>query len=81
MELNEQLDAQEDSPQGKSPEDLLIDRESAEGLQERMEALLSPMEKSILQAYLNGDNYIRIAERMGKVPNLWIMPCSGSGGS
>ena len=68
VELNEQLDAQEDSPQGKSPEDLLIDRESAEGLQERMEALLSPMEKSILQAYLNGDNYIRIAERMGKSP-------------
>ena len=56
VELTEGLDEVSDSSQGKSPEELLIDQESAESLQDRIEALLSPMEYGILQRYLNGEN-------------------------
>ena len=68
VELTEELGDVSDSPQGKSPEELLIDQESAESLQERIEALLSPMEYDILQRYLNGTNYVQIAESMEKSP-------------
>ena len=68
MELTEELGDVSDSSQGKSPEELLIDQESAESLQERIEALLSPMEYDILQRYLNGTNYVQIAESMEKSP-------------
>ncbi len=68
VELTEGLDAAGEGPRGKSPEELLIDQESAENLQVRIEALLSPMENTILERYLNGENYIQIAEKMGKTP-------------
>ena len=68
VELTEELGDVSDSSQGKSPEELLIDQESAESLQERIEALLSPMEYDILQRYLNGTNYVQIAESMEKSP-------------
>ena len=68
VELTEELGDVSDSPQGKSPEELLIDQESAESLQERIEALLSPMEYDILQRYLNGTNYVQIADSMEKSP-------------
>lgn len=68
VELTEELGDVSDSPKGKSPEELLIDQESAESLQERIEALLSPMEYDILQRYLNGTNYVQIAESMEKSP-------------
>lgn len=42
VELTEELGDVSDSPKGKSPEELLIDQESAESLQERIEALLTP---------------------------------------
>ena len=68
VELTEGLDATGEGPRGKSPEELLIDQESAENLQVRIEALLSPMENTILEQYLSGENYIQIAEKMGKTP-------------
>ena len=68
VELTEGLDATGEGPRGKSPEELLIDQESAENLQVRIEALLSPMENTILERYLSGENYIQIAEKMGKTP-------------
>ena len=68
VELTEGLDAVGEGPRGKSPEELLIDQESAENLQVRIEALLSPMENTILERYLSGENYIQIAEKMGKTP-------------
>ena len=49
---------------------LLIDQESAESLQDRIEALLSPMEYGILQRYLNGENYVQIAEGLERSPCL-----------
>ena len=69
VELSDQLDAQEDSPQGKSPEELLIDRENIEGLQEEIWKPLSAMEKKILHFYLEGESYTEIASRLNKTPN------------
>lgn len=68
VELSDQLDAQEDSPQGKSPEELLIDRENMEGLQEEIWKPLSAMEKKILHFYLEGESYTEIASRLNKTP-------------
>ena len=68
VELTEGLDEVSDSSRGKSPEELLIDQESAESLQDRIEALLSPMEYGILQRYLNGENYVQIAEGLERSP-------------
>lgn len=70
MELTEELGDVSDSPKGKSPEELLIDQESAESLQERIEALLSPMEYDILQRYLNGTNYVQICGKHGEEPEV-----------
>lgn len=68
VELTEELGDAADSPRGKSPEELLIDRESVESLKERIEALLSPLEYEILQQYLDGLNYLQIAEQMQRSP-------------
>ena len=68
VELTEGLEGVEDTPQGKSPEELLIDQEAAEGMLEQMTALLSPLEHTILERYLDGENYIQIAEALGKTP-------------
>ena len=68
VELSDQLDAQEDSPQGKSPEELLIDRENIEGLQEEIWKPLSTMEKKILHFYLEGESYTEIGSRLNKTP-------------
>ena len=66
VELSEQLERQEDRPKGKSPEELLIDRENTQGMQEQIERLLSPMEQEILRSYIEGESYTEIAKRMGK---------------
>ena len=68
VELSEQLDTQDDRPQGKSPEELLIDRENMERLQAEIWELLSPMEKKILRAYLEGESYTAIASGLGRSP-------------
>ena len=68
VELSDQLDAQDDGPQGKSPEELLIDRENMEKLKEEMWQLLSPMEKKILRSYLDGESYTETASRQNKSP-------------
>ena len=68
VELSDQLDAQDDGPQGKSPEELLIDRENMEKLKEEIWQLLSPMEKKILRSYLDGESYTETASRLKKSP-------------
>ena len=68
VELSDQLDAQDDGPQGKSPEELLIDRENMEKLKEEIWQLLSPMEKKILRSYLDGESYTETASRLNKSP-------------
>lgn len=51
-----------------SPEQILIDRESTERLREQILAVLSPMEKQVLELYLKGMDYRQIAESMQKSP-------------
>ena len=68
VELSDQLDTQEDGPQGKSPEELLIDRENIEGLRKEIWKVLSPMEKKILQFYLEGESYTEIAAGLNRFP-------------
>ena len=68
VELSDQLDTQGDGPQGKSPEQPLIDRENIEGLQKEIWKVLSPMEKKILQFYLEGESYTEIAAGLNRSP-------------
>ncbi len=49
-----------------NPEQMLIDRESLESFLERIRGRLSPLERTVLDYYLEGMNYRRIAEEMGR---------------
>ena len=51
-----------------NPETLLLDRENAEDLRKKIFRRLSPMEKRVLEDYLNGYDYVEIAARMGRTP-------------
>ncbi len=51
---------------GQNPEQILIDREGMEDFLARIRAHLSPMERTVLNYHLDGMNYRRIAEEMGK---------------
>ncbi len=51
---------------GQNPEQILVDREGMEDFLARIRAHLSPMERTVLDYHLEGMNYRRIAEEMGK---------------
>lgn len=51
-----------------NPELLVIEQEYRTMFREHLEKHLSSMEYSVLKLYLNGNDYIQIAERMGKSP-------------
>lgn len=51
-----------------NPEQLLIDRENAAAMEEKIDSILSKMEKKVMRYYLQGMNYRQIAEIMGKQP-------------
>jgi len=57
-----------ESGEGRNPEDVLIDRESAEYLDEELEQHLSGMEREVLHLYLSGTGYVQIADILGKTP-------------
>lgn len=50
----------------QNPEKLLIDKERAEDLQTRLFTLLSPFEMQVLNHYLEGMDYLQIAEELKK---------------
>jgi len=52
----------------KSPEAIVIDRESAKGTQKRIQELLSSFENEVLKSYLEGNDYIKIAGLLNKEP-------------
>lgn len=52
----------------ESPEQMLIEREVWEEFRRRLTGNLSKMENQVLHLYLEGNNYIQIAERMDKSP-------------
>ncbi len=49
-----------------NPEQMLIDRENFENFLARIRSRLSPLERTVLDAYLEGMNYRRIAEELGR---------------
>ncbi len=51
-----------------SPEQMMLDEEQGNVLYDRIVALLSPMEKEVLERYLKQPDYKRIAEDMGVEP-------------
>lgn len=51
-----------------SPEQLIIEQEKLEEFKKRLKKELSDMENEVLGYYLDGNNYIQIADIMGKSP-------------
>ena len=51
-----------------SPEQMMIDRENVAQIKERIEKSLSDMEKEVLAYYMQGMNYVQIAEIMERSP-------------
>ena len=49
-----------------SPEELVIDRENVHSLEQRIEESLSPFEKQVLDLYMTGMSYVKIAAVLGK---------------
>ena len=60
--FGEKFFPQEDS--ALNPENLLILKEDVAAMQQRMREMLSPLERRILQLYLEGCSYQEIAERL-----------------
>ena len=52
----------------RNPEDLYIDRENAIHIEHMLEKELSAFEYEVLKMYIDGADYIEIAERMDKKP-------------
>ncbi len=57
-----------ESFESSDPEQLLIEREDARAIQERLKDGLSRFERHVLQFYLQGMSYRQIAEHLGKEP-------------
>ncbi len=55
-------------PNSRSPEEILTGMEERRRLDEQINALLSPMEKRVLELFLQGLDYTQIAEKMDKKP-------------
>ena len=51
-----------------SPEQLLIEQERKQEFFQKLEEKVSPLEKKVLYLYLEGKNYIQIAEILNKTP-------------
>ena len=56
------------SDNSTSPEDLVIEQEKFKEIMEKLDDKLSKMERNVLNMYLNGDNYLQIAQIMNKEP-------------
>lgn len=52
----------------ESPEKILLEQERSDHINRKIEAVLSPFEFEVLELYLGGDDYIRIAEKLDKPP-------------
>jgi len=68
VELSPELGESAGELKEKSPEELLIDRESSQSLYEEISKLLSPLEREILNACLEGQNYMEIARARKRTP-------------
>lgn len=52
----------------ENPESIVIDKENTRALKERIRKQLSAMENQVLDYYLEGEGYVKIAELLGKSP-------------
>ena len=52
----------------QNPEALYIDREVADNLEEKAFESLSPFEKQVVTLLMEGNDYIKIADQLGKTP-------------
>jgi RNA polymerase sporulation-specific sigma factor len=70
VSISELQDNQEEGKLGvvDSPETIVLDRENAEVLRQRIHGVLSPLERKVLNYYLEGMDYRMIAERMERSP-------------
>lgn len=66
-EVEEPLYNSEDLMQ-QNPEEIVIGKENVNAMMEYIRKRLSPFENQVLDAYLDGANYIQIAEMTGKQP-------------
>ena len=66
-EENSPLKDTEDTKQ-QNPEEIIIDRENADLMLERIRKKLSPLENQVLELYLEGLDYHQIAKQMEKSP-------------
>ena len=48
------------------PEELLISQEEVADIEGKMDELLSPLEKEVVDLYLEGKSYVEIAEQLGR---------------
>lgn len=51
---------------GQNPESIIIDQENTEQAKEQISLILSDFENQVLKLYLEGADYLQIAEKMGK---------------
>lgn len=49
-----------------SPEDMVIDKENIDALEKKIDSVLSPFEKEVLELHLTGLTYLEIAKILGK---------------
>ncbi|MBS6194624.1 MAG: RNA polymerase sporulation sigma factor SigH [Clostridiales bacterium] len=52
----------------QSPENIVIAQENAVNMENRIRRQLSSFENQVLELYLDGENYLQIAERLEKTP-------------
>lgn len=57
-----------ESFENSNPEQLLIEQENTRAIQEKLQKELSRFEQQVVQLHLQGLNYRKIAERLGKEP-------------
>lgn len=50
----------------RDPEEMLINKEDKELMEQYLESKLSPFEMQVLKAYLEEENYARVAKKLGK---------------
>ena len=55
-------------PVADSTESIVMDRENAAQLRRRIDSVLSRLEKSVLDLYLDGMDYLQIADRLDRNP-------------
>ncbi len=53
---------------GQNPESIIIDQENAVHMKKNIRQQLSKFENQVLEMYLDGDNYLEIAQQLGKTP-------------